>query len=170
VDDARSQREVAVMTKMRRVSWICAGLILALLVVVVVVVVWPRSTPVKFANVTDKPLTDVEVEFVGELVRFETIAPRATVVRSIPFGRAARANGVAKPCPIVRLKVGDGEPLLFGPGEPSFKIPVQELSFQLDDAFGSPRIHVEAIEKSLVGYRYTSFHMKPYTVNKDSAR
>jgi hypothetical protein len=149
------------MRKSRRVSLICGILILAILFAGFMIAIWPRSTPVRFANVTDKRLMKVEVQFVGQLVRFGTIEPRTTVVRSIPFGREARADGVVKPCPRVRLTIGKGAPLLFGPGEPGFKIPVQEMSFQLDDASGTPRIHVEAIDRNLIGYRYTSFHMKP---------
>lgn len=149
------------MTKSRRVSLICGVLIVTALFAAFMMAIWPRSTPVKFANVTDKRLMNVQVQFVGQLVRFGTIEPRTTVVRSAPFGRASRADGVVKPCPRVRLAIGKEAPLLFGPGEPGFQIPVQELNFQLDDASGTPRIHVEAIDRNLIGYRYTSFHMKP---------
>jgi hypothetical protein len=158
------------MTKSRRVLLLCSGAILALLAVVLVIVLGPRRLPVKFANLMDTPLKSVDVEFAGGLVKFETIAPRSTVFGSIASRSALGSKPVATQCPIVRLRFGDAEPLIFGMGERSFNIPVDELNLQIDNDYGSPRIHVEAIDRRLISYRYSSFHMKSSPSKLDDPR
>lgn len=145
------------MMNTRRVSLLCSGLILALLAIVAGFILWPRELPVKFANVTDTPLKNVEVEFMGEFVSFGTIAPRSTVFGTFAIRSVWWSEEATTQCPIVRLRFGDGETLRFKYGGSPFERPIGVMSFHSGGTPKNPYVSVETVERHMIGFGYSTF-------------